>query len=259
MDTPNPASYGDGNNDDILSINAGVSIGDTAALEPRYNGQLRMNGQMTYGGIQPSMVDDTDLKITERVSHTDTVEITEQAPPMDREKNESDVYPSGLRYDGRIKYDHGQVLRFDGEGTYGGAWKYCNIIPRKGTVIDEIHGDILNPASYSGTSDTDDIKAHLALQDLEDRAAIRPTYNGLFKYQGRILHDDGLSSLPYRGIKPPWGVDESPQLRKVYSEPPGACGKGRFDDLAPLPYRGIKPAGGQGALRYLSTAALQGH
>jgi hypothetical protein len=191
MDTPNPASYGDGN-DDALDIQVGIPISDTAALEPHYDGRLRCDGQITYGGIQPSMVDDVDLAITNRVSHTDTAEIAEQSPPMDMKKNELDVYPGGLRYDGRINYDHGQVVRFDGTGTYGGAWKYCNTIPKKGTVNDEIQGDIANPASYNSNTDTDSIQAQLALQTLEDRAAIRPTYNGLFRYQGRILHGDAL-------------------------------------------------------------------
>jgi hypothetical protein len=100
-----------------------------------------------------------------------------------------------LRYDGRINYDHGQVLRFDGTGTYGGAWKYCHIIPKNGTVIDELQGDIPNPASYNSNTDTNGITAALALQPLEDRAAIHPTYNGLFRYQGLILHGDNIPSL----------------------------------------------------------------
>jgi hypothetical protein len=81
-------------------------------------------------------------------------------------------------------------MRFDGIGTYGGAWKYCNIIPRKGTVIDEIHADIPNPASYNRDTDTDTIKEHLTLQRLEDRAVVQPTYNGLLRYQGSIQYGD---------------------------------------------------------------------
>jgi hypothetical protein len=194
METPNPASYGNGN-DDTLDIHVGISTSDTAALEPRYDGRLRLDGQIRYGGIQPSMVDAGDITITNRVSHTDTVEIAEQAPPMTMKKTEVEVYPAGLRYDGRIKYDHGQVLRFDGAGTYGGAWKYGHIIPKKGTVIDELQGDIPNPASYNSNTDTDVLTAALALQPLEDRAVIHPTYNGVCRYQGLILHGDNTPSL----------------------------------------------------------------
>jgi hypothetical protein len=122
-------------------------------------------------------------------------------------KTELDGYPGGLRYDGRIKYDHGQVLRFDGAGTYGGGWKYCTILPRKGTVVNEIHGDIANPASYNSNTDTDGITAELALEPLEDRVATQPTYNGLFRYQGHILHGDSLPAcidrdMVLRVIKP---------------------------------------------------------
>jgi hypothetical protein len=226
MDTPNPASYGDGNQEDTLAIQVGISTSDTAALEPRYDGQLRLDGQVSYGGIQPSVIDAIDITITNRVSHTETVEIAEQSPPLAMKKTELDVYPAGLRYDGRINYDHGQVLRFDGAGTYGGAWNYCNIIPRKGTVIDEIHGDIPNPASYNSNTDTDTIHAQLALQALEDRAAIQPLYNGLFRYQGHILHGDTLPAcidmdMVLRVIKP-FRYDGK---KKYYSMPYGGITK----------------------------------
>ena len=209
-----------------MDIQVGISTSDTAALEPRYDGHLRLDGQIRYGGIQPSMVDDADIKITNRVSHTDTVEIAEQSPPLAMKKDEVEVYPAGLRYDGRITYDHGQVLQFDGTGTYGGAWKYCHSIPKKGTVIDEIQGDIPNPASYTGNTDTDGITAALALQPLEDRVAIHPTYNGLFRYQGLILHGDNRPSLMdmdmvLRIVKP-FRYDGK---KKYYSMPYGGISK----------------------------------
>jgi hypothetical protein len=81
MDTPNPATFGAGNDEDTLEVQVGIATSDTVALEPKYNGQLRLDGQIRYGWIQPSMVDDGAFTIINRVSHTDTVEIVEQTPP----------------------------------------------------------------------------------------------------------------------------------------------------------------------------------
>jgi hypothetical protein len=141
------------------------------------------------------MADAGDITITNRLPQSDTITILDQTPTMDMTKTERDVYPAGLRYDGRINYDHGQVLRFDGAGSYGGGWKYCNILQREGTVVDEIHGDIANPASYNSNLDTDSIAAQVTMLREEDRAVIRPLYNGLFKYQGYILHGNALPAL----------------------------------------------------------------
>jgi hypothetical protein len=93
MDTPNPATYNGSGNDDELSVHMSIHVQDTAALEPRYDGRVRLDGQVTYGGIQSSIIDNSDLKITNRVSHRETIEITDHSPPLDMTKSERDVYP----------------------------------------------------------------------------------------------------------------------------------------------------------------------
>jgi hypothetical protein len=78
------------------------------------------------------MADAGDITITTRVPHSDTIAVLDQTPAMDMTKTEREVYPGGLRYDGRVNYDHGQAIRFDGTGTYGGHGSTALYSPGKG-------------------------------------------------------------------------------------------------------------------------------
>jgi hypothetical protein len=124
-------------------------------------------------------------------------------------RRDIDVYPGGLRYDGRWKYDHGDFLRLDGSRTYDGSWVYDLVVGKKGTVTDVRHipscydgtwvfggdrtysGETLlnepeelpNPVTFNSRHH-DEMSAHLKLARLEDTCEIIPRYDGRLMYQG---------------------------------------------------------------------------
>lgn len=57
------------------------------------------------------------------------------------------MFPRGLRYDGRIKYDHGQEIRFDGSGAYNGERNYRNVAGQTGSVSEFVK----IPEVFNGT------------------------------------------------------------------------------------------------------------
>jgi phage tail P2-like protein len=124
-------------------------------------------------------------------------------------RRDIDVYPGGLRYDGRWKYDHGEFFRLDGTRKYDGTWPYDLFIGKKGTIIDVRHipsyydgtwvfggdrtylGDVLidgseelpNPVAFNSRQ-RDEMGAHLKLAPFEDTYEIAPHYDGTLRYQG---------------------------------------------------------------------------
>jgi hypothetical protein len=157
------------------------------------------------GTLNPNIL----IAMAELFDFSDTL-VMQEAPRVSIIKSEQDVYTNGLRYDGRIKYDHGKEITYDGNGTYNGAWKYNQCIPQKGTVSDsiripesytgswtyggEIHYsgnaplyapmDTPNPASYgAGNDDTLDIQVGISTSDT---AALEPRYDGRLRLDGRI-------------------------------------------------------------------------
>jgi phage tail P2-like protein len=124
-------------------------------------------------------------------------------------RRDIDVYPGGLRYDGRWKYDHGEFLKLDGSHKYDGTWPYDLFIGKKGTVTNVRHipsyydgtwvfggdriysGDSLlnepedlpNPVTFN-SQQRDEMSAHLRLAQLEDACEIAPRYDGTLVYQG---------------------------------------------------------------------------
>jgi hypothetical protein len=68
------------------------------------------------GTLNPNIL----IAMAELFDFSDTVLIQEN-PLVSLVKSEQDVYTNGLRYDGRIKYDHGKELTYNGNGTYNGA------------------------------------------------------------------------------------------------------------------------------------------
>jgi hypothetical protein len=131
-DIPNPVTYSSGKDDDALGLQINQRLQDQAALYPTLDGRVSYGGAMTYGGTQPDIIDETKMKITQRVSLTDAVESTDESSVIEISKKDQDIYPSGLRYDGRIKYDHGIAPCFDGKQTYNGEVPYNRIIPKQG-------------------------------------------------------------------------------------------------------------------------------
>jgi phage tail P2-like protein len=131
---------------------------------------------------------------------------TVQIKPVRRDV---DVYPGGLRYDGRWKYDHGEFLRLDGSRKYDGSWPYDLLTGKKGTITDVRHipsyydgtwvfggdrtysGDALlnepeeqsNPVTFNSRQH-DEMSTHLKLARLEDTCEIVPRYDGRLMYQG---------------------------------------------------------------------------
>jgi phage tail P2-like protein len=124
-------------------------------------------------------------------------------------RRDVDVYPGGLRYDGRWKYDHGEILRLDGSRKYDGSWPYDLVIGKKGTITDVRHipsyydgtwayggdrtysGDALlnepeelpNPVTLNSRQ-RDELIARLKLDRLEDTCEVMPRYDGSLMYQG---------------------------------------------------------------------------
>jgi phage tail P2-like protein len=147
-------------------------------------------------------------KLTYLVDFTDEIDMSEslKITPIRRDQ---DVYPGGLRYNGRFRYDHGDFIRFDGAHKYDGSWHYDLVIGKKGTISDTIHipsyydgtwvyggdrtysGDILlyqpedipTPVTFNSRL-RDEMKVRLKLARLEDSAEIVPRYDGLLMYQG---------------------------------------------------------------------------
>ncbi|MDR2484450.1 MAG: hypothetical protein LBD55_03545 [Treponema sp.] len=166
---------------------------DKAELYPAFDGRLSCRGAVTYGGPQPGTADDCQIEITQRVSCTDAVESSDETGVIGIDRQDRDVYPGGLRYDGRIKYGHGTAPRFDGNTRYDGAVQYDKVIPKPGTVIDSIHGDIAAAAKYNSNSGGQDaLKAAVTLQSFEDRVVIQPAYNGLLSYKGAVNYGSDL-------------------------------------------------------------------
>ncbi|WP_020613218.1 hypothetical protein [Sediminispirochaeta bajacaliforniensis] len=119
-----------------------------------------------------------------------------------------DVYPRGLRYNSRIRHDHGFRQMFDGAATYGGGWLHNQFHPVVGTMLDEVaipeqyqgsrtYGaeidyigsslllvplTIPNPATYSSTGG-DVLQAEVDVS-LSDRATIVAHHDGRLLYQG---------------------------------------------------------------------------
>jgi hypothetical protein len=192
-DIQNPATYGSGKDDDTLKIQMNHVLEDHAELYPTFDGRLSCGGAITYGGTQPDMVDDSRIEITQRVSLADTVEITDETSVIEIDKQDQDIYPSGLRYDGRIKYDHGIAPCFDGNIRYNGDVRYDQVIAKPGTVIDSIQGDIAASAKYNSTSgEQDTLETAVTLQSFEDHVAVQPTYNGLLSYKGAVKYGSEL-------------------------------------------------------------------
>ncbi len=133
-------------------------------------------------------------------------------------QKDRDVYPSGLRYDGRILHDHGREIFHDGTGRHSGAWAYSQFEPTEGTVSDLIRipenyqgsrlyggeiehsGDALLlsplavavPATY--TSARADVLEARAAMSLEDRAEIDAYYDGRLLHEG-IRYGEGQESI----------------------------------------------------------------
>jgi phage tail P2-like protein len=124
-------------------------------------------------------------------------------------RRDADVYPGGLRYDGRWKYDHGKFFPLDGTRKYDGSWPYDLVVGKKGTITDVRHipsyydgtwvfggdrtyaGDALlnepeelpSPVTFNSRQ-RDEMDAHLNLARLEDTSEIAPRYDGQLMYQG---------------------------------------------------------------------------
>jgi len=124
-------------------------------------------------------------------------------------REDRDVYPAGLRYDGRINYDHGQLLKYDGQFCYDGSVTYDVALLSCITVNDTIHipsyfdgtwklqgdrtysGDTLlyspeeidNPATFNARM-RDELVIRMKMNRLEDTAGIIPYYDGRLMYQG---------------------------------------------------------------------------
>jgi hypothetical protein len=191
---PNPATYGSGQDDDTLSMRLKTVSGDQAELYLAFDGRLSYNGAVTYGGTQPDMVDDSQIAITHHVSLTDTVESSDATSIIEMVKADQDIYPSGLRYDGRIKYDHGIAPRFDGSTKYDGSVRYDKVIAKPGTVIDSVHGDIAASAQYDNNREQDSLKEQITLEPFADTVSIRPYFDGEYAYKGAIAYGE-LPSL----------------------------------------------------------------
>lgn len=121
---------------------------------------------------------------------------------------ERDVYPRGLRYNGRIRHDHGIRQKFNGTGSYGGSWLYNLFHSANGTSLDEVaipehyqgsrtYGSEIayagssslfvpmqlpTPVTYNSAGG-DVLRALLDLS-LSDRATIVTYYDGRLVYQG---------------------------------------------------------------------------
>jgi hypothetical protein len=185
----NPATYGSGKDDDALGIQINQRVQDQAELYPTYDGCVSYGGVLTYGGIQPDMVDEARIEITQRVAHLDAGVIADETSITKIYKQDQDIYPSGLRYDGRIKYDHGIAPCYDGKTRYNGEIPYKKIIPKKGTIIDSDHGDIPNPATYqSASGEQDALNAAVRLQLFEEQVAIQPRFDGKVWYGGAVTY-----------------------------------------------------------------------
>jgi hypothetical protein len=191
-DIQNPATYGGGKDDDTLAIHGKQQVADKAEVYPTYDGRFTYRGSITHGGTQPSMIDEALVKMVQRMAITDAIESTDASSVVSIHKKDQDIYPSGLRYDGRIRYDHGIIPCFDGKNTYNGEVPYQNVISKKGTIIDEEHGDIPNPATYKSDSGKQDTLKAAGNMQLQDQVAIHPTYNGLRSFGGVINYGDTL-------------------------------------------------------------------
>ena len=239
----NPATYGGGKDDDTLAIQGKQQLADQAELYPTYDGRLTYGGAITYGGTRPGMVDESQVKITQRMALTDALESTDERSIIGMGKKDQDIYPGGLRYDGRIKYDHGIAPRFDGLVRYDGKVNYDKTTAKVGTVLDSIHGDIAVPAKYDSTSgEQDTLNDTVTVEPFEDRVAIRPLFDGRASYKGL---------LTYGGNVPPL-MDEAMQLKIIKHHTYN--GKTTY---------GVKPYDGtvryDGSMSYLAGEAYDGN
>jgi phage tail P2-like protein len=135
-------------------------------------------------------------------------------------RRDYDLYPGGLRYDGRFKYDHGEFLRFDGQNKYDGSWVYDLVFGVSGTVSDTIRipsrydatwafdgnrqysgdfslyapEDIPTPVTFNNRM-KDDLSIRMKLERFEDRMEIVPRYDGHLMYQGWKYGADNPSMI----------------------------------------------------------------
>jgi hypothetical protein len=195
-DIQNSATYGDGNDDDAIIIQGRQQLADKAELYPTYDGRLSYGGVITYGGTRPGIVDESQMKIAQRIALMDAIESTDESSVIGMNKRDKDIYPSGLRYDGRINYDHGIAPRFDGQVRYDGRVTYDKTTPKAGTVLDSIHGDIATPAKYDSTSgEQDTLSDTVTVEPFEDAVEIRPLFDGKVSYTGAFTYGDSLPPL----------------------------------------------------------------
>jgi hypothetical protein len=61
------------------------------------------------GSLNPNIL----IAMAELFDFSDTL-VMQEAPQVSLIKKEQDVYTNGLRYDGRIKYDHGKEITYNG-------------------------------------------------------------------------------------------------------------------------------------------------
>jgi phage tail P2-like protein len=124
-------------------------------------------------------------------------------------RQDVDVYPVGLRLNGRINLDHGRLLHLDGADALDGSWLLDRATPSPGTVRDTAHipsnldgtwplGDQRklsgNHALYApeaidvpatlNSGQRDELSAHLKLERLEDRFEISPRLDGYLLLTG---------------------------------------------------------------------------
>jgi hypothetical protein len=200
---------------EIIDIIEFVYQAANIKLEPNYPAglKIRHDGEDSFDSelnkrIAAALPAGISYTVTEIFSFIENLIVSEsvQIKPVRRDV---DVYPGGLRYDGRWKYDHGEFLRLDGTRKYDGSWPYDVVIGKKGTITDVRHipsyydgiwvfggartysGDTLlndpeelpNPVTFNSRQH-DEMSSHVKLARLEDTSEIVPRYDGHLMYLG---------------------------------------------------------------------------
>jgi hypothetical protein len=184
-------------------------------LEPNYPAGLRIrhDGDDAFDSelnkrIAQALPAGISYTVTEIFSFIDQLTMSDDLR-VKAKKLDQDVYPVGLRLDGRINLDHGRLLHLNGIDTLNGAWGLDLAAPAPGTVRDMVYipsnldgtwplGDqrtlsgnmelyapeaIDVPATLTSRQ-RDELSIHLKMERFEDRFEIIPYFDGRLSLNG---------------------------------------------------------------------------
>jgi hypothetical protein len=178
-----------------------------AGLKIRHDGEDSFDSELNKR-IAAALPAGISYTVTEIFSFIDELTMSDDLM-ITAIKQDQDVYPAGLRLDGRINLDHGRLLYLNGKDALNGAWTLDLAAPAPGTVRDMVYipsnldgtwplGDqrklsgnfelyapeaIDVPATLN-SGQRDELSMHLKMERLEDRFEIFPYLDGSLSLNG---------------------------------------------------------------------------